>query len=142
MAGTYSLLIQMVEQIFKIDCKHQLYARNLKILFWCSQFLKLTIVFGLRSYSKLLSTVYKFLVERKVLLWKDGDFENIIKRRDASVLGSQSNGNCHEKESACYTRTLDQGYVFFKDGHVQKVWYHSMPSLPGYICSVTINEET
>ena len=80
------------------------------------------------------STIYKFLVERKVLLRKASHIENIIENRDTSVLGSQSNGTCHDKESICYTRTLDRAYVFFQDGHVQKVRYHLMPSLSDYIC--------
>ena len=32
-----------------------------------------------------------------------------------------------------YTRTLDKAYRFFKDGHVQQIRYHPMPSVPGYI---------
>ena len=80
------------------------------------------------------STIYKFLVERKVLLRKASHIENIIENRDTSVLGSQCNGTCYDKESICYTRTLDRAYVFFQDGHVQKVRYHPMPSLSDYIC--------
>jgi len=33
-----------------------------------------------------------------------------------------------------YTRTLDKAYGFFKDGHVQNVRYHSLPSQPDFIC--------
>ena len=32
-----------------------------------------------------------------------------------------------------YTRTLDKAYGFFKDGHVQQIRYHPMPSVSGYI---------
>ena len=80
------------------------------------------------------STIYKFLVERKVLLQKASHIENIAERRDTSTLGSLSNGTSLEKESICYTRTLDRAYAFFQDGHVQKVRYHLMPSHPDYIC--------
>jgi len=80
------------------------------------------------------STIYKFLVDRKVSLRKASHIECIIESRDTSVLGSQSNATCYDKESICYTRTLDRAYVFFQDGHVQKVRYHPMPNLPDYIC--------
>lgn len=80
------------------------------------------------------STIYKYLVERKVLLRKTSQIESIIESRDASLLGDQSNGTCQNFESVCYTRTLDRAYVFFQDGHVQKVRFHPMLSLSDYIC--------
>ena len=45
----------------------------------------------------------------------------------------QSSDNDNVYVPAEYTRTLDKAYRFFKDGHVQKIRYHPMPSVPGYI---------
>jgi len=33
-----------------------------------------------------------------------------------------------------YTRTLDKVYRFYKDGHVQNIKYHLMPSISGHVC--------
>ena len=85
------------------------------------------------------SSIYRFLVERKVLLQRANRIENVIEKRDSFVLGrlNRSNVNCLDSgasESVCYTRTLDRAYRFFQDGHIQNVRYHPMPSLPDYVC--------
>ena len=33
-----------------------------------------------------------------------------------------------------YTRTLDKGYRFFQDGHVQNIKCHPMPRKPDFVC--------
>ena len=83
-------------------------------------------------------TIYQFLVERKVLIKKANHLESVIDRRDGSDLGVHVQGNVNlspgTSETVSYTRTLDKAYRFFQDGHVQKVRYHPMPSLPEYVC--------
>ena len=37
-----------------------------------------------------------------------------------------------------YTRTLEKAYLFYKDGHVQKVKHHPMPKQNDHIC-ITAN---
>ena len=94
------------------------------------------------------SSIFQFLVDRKVLIKKANHIENVIERRDSSDLGIQTQGDVHSdsdsqgnknsdtatSESICYTRTLDKAYRFFQDGHVQNIRYHPMPSLPDYVC--------
>lgn len=91
------------------------------------------------------SSIFRFLVDRKVLIKKANHIENVIERRDYSDLGIQTQGNVNsdsdiqgdanlDSESVCYTRTLDKAYRFFQDGHVQNIRYHPMPSLPDYVC--------
>jgi len=94
------------------------------------------------------SSIFQFLVDRKILIKKANSIENVIERRDYSDLGIQIQGNVNldsdiqgkvildtaTSESICYTRTLDKAYCFYQDGHVQNVRYHPMPSMPGYVC--------
>ena len=83
------------------------------------------------------STIYEFLVERKVLLKKAVYLEGILEKRDSSVLCENSNNKNNdndEYEPISYTRTLDKAYRFFQDGHVQNIRYHPMADQPGYIC--------
>ena len=91
------------------------------------------------------SSIFRFLVDRKVLIKKANHIENVIERRDYSDLGIQTQGNVNsdsdiqgdanlDSDSVCYTRTLDKAYRFFQDGHVQNIRYHPMPSLPDYVC--------
>ena len=94
------------------------------------------------------SSIFQFLVDRKVLIRKANHVDNVIEKRDCSDLGIQTQGNVNldsgcqgnansdtcTSESVCYTRTLDKAYRFFQDGHVQNVRYHPMPSQPGYVC--------
>ena len=84
------------------------------------------------------SSIFQFLVDRKVLIKKANHIENVTERRDNSNLGIHVQGNVNLDnaicESVCYTRTLDKAYCFYQDGHVQNVRYHPLPSLPGYVC--------
>ena len=108
------------------------------------------------------STIYDFLVDRKVLLRRVSCLECIADKRAEEVHNftkgdkgevdtCKEEGKVNSKEqtqvdsqwsseSDCvyvpveYTRTLDKAYCFFKDGHVQQIRYHAMPSEPGYVC--------
>ena len=83
-------------------------------------------------------TIYKFLVDRKVLLKKADHVENTVERRENCTTEkvSEHNGSNSSDafESITYTRTLDKAYRFFQDGHVQNVRFHSMPAQPNYVC--------
>lgn len=83
-------------------------------------------------------TIYKFLVDRKVLLKKADHVENTVERRENCTTEkvSEHNGSNSSDafESITYTRTLDKAYRFFQDGHVQNVRFHSMPTQPNYVC--------
>lgn len=87
-------------------------------------------------------TIYDFLVDRKVLLKQVSYLERIADRR-AALLTNPEEEDAHsyiEEDKhklnddrllgvpVEYTRTLKNAYRFFKDGHVQKVKYHSMPN--------------
>ncbi|XP_065903217.1 uncharacterized protein [Dysidea avara] len=95
------------------------------------------------------STIYDFLVDRKVLLRRVSCLEGIADKR-AEIIST----NCKQDKSKLipspdeqpavqsdyvyvpveYTRTLDKAYRFYKDGHVQNIKYHPMPSAFGYVC--------
>ena len=81
------------------------------------------------------STIYNFLVERKVLLQRVSYLESLADRR-AELSGksdSDSAAKGDENVPIGYTRTLDKAYRFFKDGHVQEIKYHPMPRLYDYV---------
>ena len=81
------------------------------------------------------STIYSFIVDRKVFLRKVSDLEEIADNHaetyDNSEINSQSKDDTHVPIE--YTRTLSKAYRFFKDGHVQDIRYHPMPQHQNYI---------
>ena len=84
-------------------------------------------------------SIYRFLVERKVLLRKANHVENIVDQRDNCTHENVTNKDCEKSgadtyESIGYTRTLDKAYRFFQDGHVQNIRYHPMPCQQDYVC--------
>jgi len=81
-------------------------------------------------------TIYDFLVERKVLARKANYVDDIIERRENSLLSCQNaeNSDASTGDPIAYTRTLDKAYCFFKDGHVQNVRYHPMPTQSDFVC--------
>jgi len=90
------------------------------------------------------STIYDFLVDRKVLIKKVSCLENAVESRShlesavESQRPSDEEGSCDDEnlwyESVEYTRTLDKAYRFFQDGHVQAIKYHPWPSQLDVIC--------
>ena len=81
------------------------------------------------------STIYNFLVERKVLLQRVSYLESLVDRR-AELSGKPDGDSAakgDENVPIGYTRTLDKAYRFFKDGHVQEIKYHPMPQLYDYV---------
>ena len=81
------------------------------------------------------STIYIFLVERKVLLQRVSYLECLADRR-AELSGksdSDSAAKGDENVPIGYARTLDKAYRFFKDGHVQEIKYHPIPRLYDYV---------
>ncbi|XP_065899160.1 uncharacterized protein [Dysidea avara] len=86
------------------------------------------------------STIYGFLVDRKVLLRKVGYLEEIV---DKNTGMDESNDEIEDSEKRKeydayepieYTRIFNKGYRFFRDGHVQEVRYHPMPHEVNYVC--------
>ena len=100
------------------------------------------------------STIYDFLVDRKVLLKRVSYLECVADKRaeeiqshtegdytdtgmvdipeDQCVVRSRSLGDVYVPVE--YTRTLDKAYRFYKDGHVQEIRYHPMLNVPDHIC--------
>ena len=88
------------------------------------------------------STIYKFLVDRKIVLSKVSYLESIADERaeksmqndveDDGVLSCEENSGIPTE----YTRTLDKAYPFFKDGHIQDIKFHPMPHLRDFICII------
>ena len=81
------------------------------------------------------STIYKFTVERKVPQKKVSYLEDL-----ADIRAQMSVNKDTTKESVKdlymqteYTRTLDKGYRFFQDGHVQDVKCHPLPHKPNFV---------
>ena len=69
------------------------------------------------------STIYEYLVERKVLLKRVSYLENVVDKRaelsDRSDKDTVLKNDENDKNVPIeYTRTLDKAYRFFKDGHV------------------------
>ena len=83
------------------------------------------------------STIYSFLVDRKVSLKKVSYLEGIAEKNVELTQTNDDknfhNGTDHDVPIE-YTRTLSKAYIFFKDGHVQDVQYHPFPQKPGYVC--------
>jgi len=99
---------------------------------WTSQLHKLPKV----TYS----TIYNFLVDRKVPLKKVSYLESVADENavasedsDASKDVKKPNEN-DSYEAIEYTRTFNKGYRFFRDGHVQEIKYHPMPRKVNYAC--------
>ena len=82
------------------------------------------------------STIYKFSVERKVLRKKVSCMENLADvRAEMSVQKGNIQQSVEDKYVQTeYTRTLDKGYRFFKDGHVQDLKCHPMPHMSDFDC--------
>ena len=97
------------------------------------------------------STIYDFLVDRKVLLKHVSYLESVADKqadeirshsegdnKDPDFSGNNSEAIPHHPSNAYvpieYTRTLDKAYRFYKDGHAQEIRYHPMLNVPGYIC--------
>ena len=84
------------------------------------------------------STIYSFLVDRKVSLKKVSCLEGIAERNvgltqtinEEKDLRKLSDYNVPIE----YTKTLSKAYVFFKDGHVQDIRYHPFPQKADYVC--------
>ena len=81
-------------------------------------------------------TIFKFLVDRKVLLKKAVHVENVAEKRESCIrVGEHSGCSLSDaSEPVSYTRTLDKAYRFFQDGHVQNVKFHPMTNQPNYVC--------
>ena len=83
-------------------------------------------------------TIFKFLVDRKVLLKKVVHEENISEKQENSAIESVGElSDCNSSgtlESISYTCTLDKAYRFFQDGHVQNVRLHPMTDKRNYVC--------
>ena len=96
------------------------------------------------------STIYDFLVDRKVLLKRVSYLESVAAEEIQSPKGDSTDVkmvDVPEDKSEVrphppsdvyvpveYTRTLDKAYRFYKNVHVQEIRYHPMLSVPGYIC--------
>lgn len=96
-------------------------------------------------------SIYRFLVERKVLLHKANHLENIVDQRDNCTVENVGNKN-HGKSSGAdayksigYTRTLDKAYRFFSGWSCPKYYvlsYAKSAKLCLYWCQrFTIYEE-
>ena len=90
------------------------------------------------------STIYDFLVDRKVLLQKvsyiESALEDIPNEKDNSDTTYHSTVTTSGEswyDSVEYTRSLDKAYRFFKDGHVQCIRYHPWDDQPDVICVTT-----
>jgi len=82
-------------------------------------------------------TIFKFLVDRKVMLQRAVYVENIAEKRENCAIekiGEFGGRDSNTVESIAYTRTLDKAYRFFQDGHVQTVRFHPMTNQPNYVC--------
>ena len=73
------------------------------------------------------SSIYDFLVSRKVAVKKVRHVENVVDNREEN--GEDASDESWY-ESVEYTCTLDKAYRFFKDGHVQDLRYHSCMDKP------------
>ena len=90
------------------------------------------------------STIYDFLVDRKILLKRVSYLESIADKRAEKIhnQGEQSPKDSMPQQSngdgvyvpVEYTRTLEKAYRFYRDGHVQDIKYHPMPDIPDYVC--------
>lgn len=82
-------------------------------------------------------TIFKYLVDRKVILKRAVQVENTAEIREKCAIeevGKSSGRNSDTVEPIAYTRSLDKAYRFFQDGHVQAVRFHPMKSQPNYVC--------
>lgn len=79
------------------------------------------------------STIYDYLVDRKLVLKKVACLESIADKRAEAVSVDDKKVTVVEPSTNCvsieYTRTLDKAYRFFQDGHVQNIKYHPLPML-------------
>ena len=84
------------------------------------------------------STIYEFLVDRKVVLPKVSYLESIADiRAEKSMQNDMEDSGVLEENSGImteYTRTLEKAYRFFQDGHIQDVKFHPMTNLEDFIC--------
>jgi len=70
------------------------------------------------------SSIYDFLLSRKVSLKKVRYIENVVDNDEENGLNVEDAGDQSWYESVEYTRMLDKAYRFFKDGHVQNLRFH------------------
>ena len=82
-------------------------------------------------------TIYDYLVDRKVVLNKISSMESMADKRAEAIDGHIHVETTGDSVPIEYTRTLDKAYRFFQDGHVQKIKYHPLPSVPDHICITT-----
>ena len=80
------------------------------------------------------STIYDYLVDRKLILEKVTCLESVADKRAEAVHNSSKVMSSESSVCIEYTRTLDKAYRFFKDGHVQHVKYHPLPNVAEHIC--------
>ena len=86
------------------------------------------------------STIYDFLVDRKVLIKKVSYLEGVADENADASEGSDTTKDFKKLneydsyEAIEYTRTFNKGYRFFRDGHIQEIKYHPMPHKVNYVC--------
>ena len=84
------------------------------------------------------STIYDYLVDRKLVIKKVAYLESVVDKRAEAVYNNDKKVNVVEPSTNCmsieYTRTLDKAYRFFQDGHVQNIKYHPLPNIANHIC--------
>lgn len=78
------------------------------------------------------SMIYEFLVDRKVSRKRINKLEALPDIRAEKLIHKEESEDVHVP--AEYTRTLNKGYRFFLDGHVQDIKYHPMDHKPDYVC--------
>ena len=78
------------------------------------------------------SMIYEFLVDRKVSRKRINKLEALPDIRAEKLIHKEESEDVHVP--AKYTRTLNKGYRFFLDGHVQDIKYHPMDHKPDYVC--------
>ena len=114
MVGTFSLLIPMVpEKALNGRPEDNVLLQtipNVNDALWMKEIY--------RAPKDTFSSIYRFLLERKVLLRKASCIENVIEKRDTCLLGMHSQGNMNLdsgiSESVYYTCTLDKAFRFYK----------------------------
>jgi len=91
-------------------------------------------------------TLFDYLVERLVFLRRVSYVEDIADERATtvenvdlnkklkSVSDVSDNDDGGEYVQIEYTRTLRKAYHFFRDGHVQNIKFHCMPSVEDCVC--------
>jgi len=116
MAGISMLSIQMVVPTLR---KSWLKYLQVQRLFYCNLFRRQMTVTGQKKYAKFqklhLAQIYQFLIERKALVQKADQVDNIIEKRNSSSLYCNGDNPLDPNvgDPIAYTRTLDKAYRFF-----------------------------